>query len=307
MKIIKWVVLGLVLLVVAVVVIVYLNLNRIVKRTVETQGTQQLNVATTLDGAALSLFGGSLKLDDLEIASPPGFSAPKILSLDDAKVRVSYGQLKQDPVHVQLVDLKGPKLVIEQSGGKFNFNALMDNSAKTEDKPAGDPNRPMHVIIDQLNITDAMVVIRPGIPGLAQEINVPLPAVSMQKVGTGEGNQNGAALKDVVMDVITTMAAKAADSDKIPPELKALLSGNLREMAGKLVNEQVKKLTAEVQSKLPPEAGKALEGVLKDPKAATTNPGAAIQQGLGGLLGGQKDQPKTEAKKTKKPATRPAP
>jgi hypothetical protein len=296
MKIVKWVVLGLVVVVIGIVVVVWLNLNGIVRRTVETQSSAQLNVPTALKGANVSLFGGSLSLKNFEVNSPPGFSAPKILALDDAKVKVSYGQLRQDPVHVEQVNIKGPKLVVEQAGGKFNFKALMDGAAKTEKPVDGKP--PMKLIIDKLDISDALVVIRPGLPGVAPEINIPLPAISMEKVGTGDGNQNGAELKQVIMEVITVLASKAADSDKIPPELKMLLQGDLKDVAGKLVDAQVKKLTEDLQKKLPGETGKALEGVLNDPKAAATNPTGAIEKGLGGLLGGKKDQ----AKPGKKPA-----
>lgn len=308
MKIVKWVLLAVVLLVIGVVVAVWMNLNGIVRRTVQTQSSQQLNVATALKGATVSLFGGSLGLNNFEVDSPAGFSAPKILTLDDAKVNVSYGQLRQDPVHVEEVNIKAPRLVVEQAGGKFNFKALMEGATKTEAKPV-DGKPPMKLIIDQLKITDAMVVIRPGIPGIAPEINVPLPAVNMEKVGTGDGNQNGAALKDVVMEVITVMAAKAADSDKIPAELRALLQGDLRDVAGKLVDAQVKKLGAELQKKLPGETGKALGDVLNDPKAAATNPAGAIEKGLGGLggvLGGKKEPaPSPAPVKKKKPATQP--
>src|ERR1044072_1378425 len=52
MKIVKWTALVLVVIVIVVGVIVYMNLNRIVKRTIETQGTASLNVQTTLDSAS---------------------------------------------------------------------------------------------------------------------------------------------------------------------------------------------------------------------------------------------------------------
>jgi hypothetical protein len=304
MKIAKWIVLGVIVLVIGVLAIVWMNLNGIVRRTVQTQSSQQLNVGTALKSASVSLFGGSLGLNNLEIDSPPGFSAPKILTLDDANVKVSYSQLRQDPVHVESVNLKAPKLVVEQAGGKFNFKALMEGAAKTEEKPV-DGKPPMKLIIDQLKITDALVVIRPGIPGIAPEINVPLPAISMEKVGTGDGNQNGAELKQVIMEVVTVMASKAADSDKIPPELKMLLQGDLKDVANKLVDARVKKLTTELQKKLPGEAGKALGDVLNDPKSASTNPAGAIEKGLGGLggvLGGKKPSEPAPA-----PAVTPAP
>ena len=46
--------------------------------------------------------------------------------------------------------------------------------------------------------------------------------MAMKNIGTGEGAENGAAVKDVVMQVITAMAANAANSNQIPDELKNL-------------------------------------------------------------------------------------
>src|SRR5207244_4909501 len=114
MKFLKWGILAVVVVVVAALLIVWMNLNGIVRRTVETQGTKQLDVKTTLGGATVSLFGGSLGLKDLQIASPPGYAAPQMLALGKGHAAVSYGQLRQQPVHVQTIELNAPKLVIEQ-------------------------------------------------------------------------------------------------------------------------------------------------------------------------------------------------
>jgi hypothetical protein len=158
----------------------------------------------------------------------------------------------------------------------------------------------MKLIIDQLTINDASVVLRPGIPGLAQEINVPLPSIDVQNVGSGEGNQNGAALKEVVMQVVTIMASKATESDKIPPEVKALLSGNIKEVASKLVGEQAKKIAGQLEQKIGGQAGQVVGDILKNPNAAATNPAGTVQQGLGGLL-----NQATAPKPKKQPTTRP--
>ena len=311
MKIVKWIVLGLLVLVIGVVLVVYFNLNGIVRKTVQSQSSAQLNVPTTLEGATVSLFGGSLSLHDFQVASPPEFNAPKILTFDDAQMKVSWGQLRQDPVHVETIKIEQPKLVIEQAGGKFNFQALMDLAKKSPDTTTTEQGQSKKVIIDRLTITEASVLVRPGIPGLAQEINIPIPNVDVEKIGTGEGNQNGAALKEVVMEIVTVMAAKAAESDKLPPEVRAILAGNLQDLVANVKNEAVKQITAEVQKNLPPEAAKAMEGVLKDPQSITTNPTKALEgvirvpqgagattkpgvegavEGLGGLLNRQKQK-----------------
>jgi uncharacterized protein involved in outer membrane biogenesis len=271
MKIWKWIVLGVIALVVIVVLAIYFSLNGIVRSTVQKQATSSLNLKTTVGSANVSLIGTSLGLSNVQIASPQGFSAPEMFTLDGLQVDVSLGQLRQDPIRIAAINIKQPTLVIEQSGGKFNFQALMSQPSKAPP----DNSQPMKLIIDDLVVSDAKVVLRPGIPGVAQEIPVTIPTLEMKGVGTGEGNQNGAAIKDVVMDVITALSSKAADSDQIPPEVRQLLKLNVDQIAAQLkdqVTQQIGKITGDLTKKLPGDVGKSIDqsigGLLKE----TTKP-----------------------------------
>jgi hypothetical protein len=298
-KSIKWIALGVVVLVLVAVLVVYMSLNGIVERTVESQATQQLNLKTELSGASVSLFGGNLKLDDLTIASPPGFSAPHMLQLGQADVSVKLGELRGDPVHVAQVTLNKPKLVIEQAGmGEFNFKRAMDLMPKSDPAPA-DNKEPLKVVINELTIKEPVVVIRPGIQGLAPEITVPIPTFSMKNIGTGDGSQNGAALKDVAMQVITVLAGQAANSNGLPEQLKQLLNVNV----GQLVAQFAPQLQQKLQQALPGPVGETVAKLLNDPNALMKNPGQVLQeqggQLLQGVLGGGKS-PSTQ------PATQPA-
>lgn len=289
----KWIVIAIVLVLVIGLVVLYLNLNGIIERTVETEASASLNVPTTLGGVNLGLFGGTLAMNDFEIGSPEGFSAPQMLSMGNLDVAVNYGELRDQPVRVESIRIDAPKLVIEQSGGKFNFQALMDKESAPPPNEDGDP---LKVIIGQLAITNAAVELRPGIPGLAETITVPIPAVDIQNIGSGEGNENGVALKEVAMTVITTLAAKASESDKVPAEIRQLLQMDVNQIADKLggvVDEQVQDLTDKARQELneelkdlPPAATQGVEGILNRTEGATTKPGSAVEQGVKDVLGG---------------------
>lgn len=304
MKIVKWIILILVLILVVGGIVLYLNLNRIVRTTVANQSTQSLNLQTTVGGANVSLFGGDLTLSDMQIASPKGFSAPRLFSLSDIKVAVKYGQLRSDPIRIQSINIQSPKLVLEQSGGKFNVQAVMDQLSRDKTGTSNDGKRqegePLRLIIDQLNVTGATVAVRPGIPGLKDEYDLTLPPITLRNIGSAEGNQNGAAIKEVVMLLATTMASKAADSDQIPPQLKELLNLNVNQLAAQLqekFNTQIAKVADDLAKKLPGKLGEALGGAMKNPQEALKNPGQALQQGLGGLVpGGNKGQTTQPAK-----------
>ncbi|HEY6908939.1 MAG TPA: hypothetical protein VI356_06200 [Myxococcales bacterium] len=266
------------LVVVALVVVllgaVWLSLDHIVRTAVEREGTKSLRLATTLNTATVSLLGGKLGLHGLGIASPRGFSAPEMLEVGKVRVDVRYAELRKEPIHVDALTIEKPRLVIEQSGGALNFRKAM------ELLPQSDPNKPpMKLVIDRLDVKDAQVVIRPGLPGLSHEIVVPVPALTLKDLGHGKGADNGAAIKEVAMQVIGALAAKAAESDGVPGELKALLHLNVAQLAGSLGADAAKNLAAALPGglgkKLPAnpadlgkDAGKALQGMLPQGRRA---------------------------------------
>jgi hypothetical protein len=275
--------LGLLALVVIAGAVVYFNLDRIVKDEVEKQGSASLRLNTTLDSARLALFGGKLDLHGLAIASPKGFNAPHMLELGDGAAQVDYGELRKQPVHVKSLVFDKPKLVIEQSGGALNFKKAM------ELQPAKPPDNkpPLKLVIDQIQVNDAHVLIRPGLPGISQEIDIPVPSLTMKAVGSGKGSNNGAAVKEVAMQVITALAGKATESSQLPPELKALLHMNTAEIATSLGLEAAKQIGVNI----PGDLGKKLT---QDPGSIAKDPGKALQ----GILGGspQAKEPATSAK-----------
>jgi hypothetical protein len=319
-RVIKWVFLVLLLLLIGGGTLLWLNLNRIIKNQVEKQSTAQLNLKTELDGATLSLFGQELSLNDLKIASPQGYSAPQMFRLDGADVKVKVGELRQDPVRVQSITLNKPRLVIENNGGTFNFKKAMEMMPKSPTPPPNE--KPLKLMIGDLTVKDPTVVIRPGalnIPGLKlpEEITLPIPTVTLKNVGTSDDAQNGAAIKDVVMQVITVMAANAANSGQLPEQLKNLLNVDVQQVVAGLTAEAQKRIA----EALPGEAGRIVSAVIADPQALLKDPGKVVgaqvgqlreqaeqeaQKRLGGLIGqvtgnqGSATQPSTQ------PATQPA-
>src|ERR1043166_2862876 len=141
--------LGIGALVVIAAAAVVLNADRLIKSAVERNGTHSLRLATSLDSARLSLFGGKLGLNGLAIASPAGFTAPHFLEAHAIDVDASFAQLRREPIHVGSLTIDRPVLVIEQSGGALNFRKAMERMA-----PAPPGQEPMKLIIDTLRISD---------------------------------------------------------------------------------------------------------------------------------------------------------
>ncbi len=275
MKWIKRIVIVALLLIVVAIVAVYLSLNSIVRSVVQRQATASLGVPTSLGSARLSLVGGSVQLNDLLVNSPPKFSAPQIFSLGGIGVGVHYGELTSTPIHIQQITIDQPALVIEQVGGALNLKALMDQMPTTPQTSGGQPTQPMKLIIDELDLNNANVTFMPGIPGLASSMQVSVPSLTLKNIGNGDGNQNGAAIKEVIMQVATALAAKGADNSKLPPEVKMLLSGQLGGISQQLGDAFSKQFQSAAGS-----LGKEVQG--KVGNLINTNGQSAIQQLLGG-------------------------
>lgn len=237
MKWIKRIVLAFVVLIVVAVVAIYFALNSILRSEVQSQATASLGVPTSLASAQLSLLGGKVRLNDMQVGSPPNFSAPNTFTLDGIAVMVHYGQLTSSPIHIQQITIDDPALIVEQSGASLNLKALMDQMPTTPKTSGGQPAQPIKLVIDELDLNNAQVTFMPGIPGLTNSIQVPINSITLKNIGNADGNQNGAAIKDVVLQAATALAAKAADSAKLPPEVKALLWGDLNDLSHQLGGE----------------------------------------------------------------------
>ncbi len=273
--------------------VAFFNLNRLIRTAVEREATSSLRLTTTLESARVGLLGGTLNLHQLRIASPHGFPAPHMLTLGDLDVAVHLGELRKSPIQISSITIDKPALVIEQSGGALNFRKAMQLM------PSHPPSKnPVKVIIDELKLQDAHVIVRPGLPGVAKEIDVPVPALTMKDIGRGKGADNGAAIKDVAMQIVTALAGKAAQSDALPPELKALLHLNVGQVMGQLGALARK----QISDALPGQLGSALSDVAKEPGSIAKDPAGALK-GLGGIVGGKAEQaaPSGQAGRSSKP------
>ncbi len=273
LAVMKWIIRIVVLLVVLLIVgagALYLSLNSIVKSVIEKQGSEQLNVPTTLSSVSLGLLKGTVDLNTLAIASPPGFSAPQMFSI--GKLSVDTGgvsRLRDEPIHIATIDIDAPNLVVEQNNLKLNFRELMNHipssggGGTTTTTADGKPAKKL--IIDSLNITNAHVMLEPGIPGMGKEMDVALPPMTMEKIGNADGNNSGVAIKDVLLAVITKMVAQTTHSKDVPVAVQTLLSGNLTDVQGKLTDEAKKQLDKlKLPAGLNGTAGDAASGLLNN-------------------------------------------
>jgi hypothetical protein len=192
-----------------------------------------------------------------------------MFALGSAGVNVSYGELRNNPVKIDTITIDKPKLVIEEAGGKINLEALKSQTASpSSPPPASTPSggQTMKLIINKLTVTNCDVVIRLGdaIPGVPSEIPLTVPNIELDNIGNADGAQNGAAIGQVVNQLLTAIESKAGDSSQLPAPVKALLSGDL----------------SGIENQAKAEVGKSIDALKKGDTSAAKN-------ALNGLLGGK--------------------
>jgi uncharacterized protein involved in outer membrane biogenesis len=278
-----------ILLLVVVVAVggLYFYRNTLIKRAVESQASSSLGVPTTLGGANLGLFGGTLSLADLKIGSPDGYKAPQMFTLGELGLGVKYGELRQKPIRVSKITVDKPMVVVEEVGGKFNFQALMDKMGPSTPKTDDKPTEPVKLIIDELNLNNASVVVKSSF--LPQEITVNIPSVTLKDIGNADGAKNGAAIKDVVGAMMSGLAAEAAKRPELGKvsEMMKQQAAAVAEKVSKELGKQVNQITG----KLTDDINKTLGGTGIDVNKVTggKDAGKAVEDGLKGLIPGKKD------------------
>lgn len=304
-KKLKWIALAFVGVVVIAIVGVVIFLDSIVRTSVEKGATSSLALNTTLGGASVGLMSGDVSLSDLEIANPEGFSAPKMLTLGKVSVDTSYGKVFGKPTAVDALVIDKPKLVLEFKGTKSNLKMVADRLASsggdqpTNPAPAG-KDESLKLIIDQLKVTGAQVEIRSDLPGLDKPFTIDVPPVEMNQIGNADGNRNGEEAGKIVSQIISRLTLEAQKSGKLPPQLAAILQGDLdalvKNIGGKFA-EQTAQLQAEAMKKvdeLKDQAQQKVDDVKDKAGEQIDKLKDKLPSDLGGVLGGKKDD---EAKK----------
>jgi len=206
-----------VVLLVAAIIAVFLSLNSIVKKGVETVGPQLTKVKISLGGVNISPLSGSGQLSALFVGNPEGFKTPSAIKLGDIKVSVAVGSVLTDTITINSVKIKEPEITFEGGLGGNNISKILDNvkAATGGDKPAGKTDTKESAaktggkkfIVKDLVIEGAKLHV--SITGMGgKEMTLPLPTLHLQDIGS---KNNGVAAGELVKQILTPLLSSATD------------------------------------------------------------------------------------------------
>ena len=124
---------GIILL--AILIVGYFGFNMAAKSAIETLGTKAVGSKVSLSTIRISPFSGSVTLRGLEVASPEGFEADKMISLGEIAVNMDVGSIFSDTITIQEINIVAPEITYEMTLKGSNINALKKNIANNNTKP----------------------------------------------------------------------------------------------------------------------------------------------------------------------------
>lgn len=247
----------LVVAVIALVVILTLSLDSLVKKGVETVGPQITKTQMTLEKASISILSGSGALHGFLIGNPEGYKAASAIKFDEASVGVSPASVLSDKIHVTHVRIVGPEITFEGSlGSKNNLSKIMENveaatgggTASSPDKPASQPansGASKKLQVDDFLISGAKVNVTLTALG-GKSLTVPIPDIHFSNLGSGPEGITAGELTRMVLDGINKETFKAVEN----------AIANVGKQATELLNDLSKGGTNSVEK-----AAGALKGV----------------------------------------------
>ncbi len=195
-------------------VFVFINLNSIVKKGVETVGPQLTKVDVRLGAAKLSPMNGNGELSKLFVGNPEGFKTPSAIEVENVKVAVKLGSVLSDTIEIDEVNIQAPVITFEGGLGGNNLSQILKNLEGSPDdvkptpegKPASEGGKKFFV--KDVVINGGMINV--NITGLTEKtITIPLPPIHLQNIGS---ENSGVTAAQLCKQILKPMIASAMDA-----------------------------------------------------------------------------------------------
>ena len=184
------------LLLIGGVTYLYLSLNTLVKKAIETVGPAITRTDVTLASANLSPLSGSGKLSGFVVGNPKGYSAPYALRLGSISLSVDKETLLKDPIVVNSIVIRDPQLALIGTPGGTNLQEIMRNIKSygaSKEKPAtpspsaspsGKTSDSKKFVVKSVIISGAKVDVVLGAFGQSVNQALTLPEIRLQNLGS---------------------------------------------------------------------------------------------------------------------------
>lgn len=235
-----------VVLAVGVGVFLYSSLDSLVKKAIETVGTEVAGVPVSVSEVQIKLGEGKAAIKGLSIGNPKGFSAPHAFRLGEIAVALDTGSVTGNPIVIKDISVASPEVTYETGAQGSNIDVIQRNIAaksggggKSEPAASSSSDGGKKLVIDRLALTGGTLKLATPIPGA----------------------QASAKLGDIVLTGIGRSQGGASSAQVAEQVLGALVKGSLKSVQSLGVGNLVDGVAGKAGGVVPGGAGDALKGV----------------------------------------------
>ncbi|MCC7167600.1 MAG: hypothetical protein IT565_08515 [Rhodospirillales bacterium] len=208
-----------VLVVVGVLVFLVSNLDGLVKKAIETVGSEATGVKVSVGAVKISLTEGKGSITGVSIGNPQGFKTANAFSLGEISLALDTGTVTKDPVVIKEIKVGAPQVTYEMATGGSNIDAIQKNVQAFAAKAGGggggatkpaekDGKAGPKLVIDRLAVSGGAVTLATPIPGA--QATGKLGDITLTGIGRDKGGATPAQVAQQFLDALSKSAVQAA-------------------------------------------------------------------------------------------------
>ena len=209
------------------------NLDSLVKKAIETAGSEVAGVKVEVASVKISLTEGKGAISGLKIGNPAGFQTPYAISLGEITLALDTGSITKNPVVISQILVGAPEVSYELSpNGGSNIQTIQSNvqaytakgkpaADKSADKSAPGGDKPAtKVVVDKVDIANGKVTLASPVPGVKG--SGVLPDIHLTNLGRDSGGATPGQIAEKVIAALTKSAINAGASLGVGAQLDAV-------------------------------------------------------------------------------------
>jgi len=198
---------------------VYISLNSLVKKAVETVGPAITRTDVTLASATISPLSGNGSLNGFTVGNPKGYNAPYALKLANIAVSLDKESIFKDPIVVNSIEIHDPQLALVGTPGGTNLQEIMRNirsfaasKVKAFEPPTTVSSTPVEksharkFLVKSVVITGTQLDVVLSAFGQSVNQTLTLPDIRLQNLGSGSGGLSASELSEQILTPLINAA-----------------------------------------------------------------------------------------------------
>jgi len=186
---------------------VFSQLDHIVARVIETQGSAATGTDVRVGGVSIRLREASGEISRLVVANPDGFRGTA-LELGNFSIDIDGSTVTSDPIVINEVIVREARVNVLQQGTANNLKALLDNlSGDAPAEPQAEEPAGPQIVIERFVLENATASV--SLPDLDDERQVDVPTITLTDIGRAT---NGATARQAARQILTPVLERVLRS-----------------------------------------------------------------------------------------------